>query len=204
MEMTITEALNELKVLANRISKEINGSVFIISHKTGNAPVGFSTVKAFEEKAESVYKSVTDLIERRNKIKAAIVRSNALTGVEVNGTAYTVAEAIERKTSIEFQRNLLQLMHRQYGSTMQLAEKQNHLLQGKLDNLIETTIGKEKSDPNAMAQITENFWKLNKVEVSDPLHLMEKIESYQNDIESFLNKIDVALTISNSTVNIEV
>jgi hypothetical protein len=204
MSITITEALNELKVLANRIAKETNSGTFIISHKINNAPVGFSTVKAFEEKAEAMSKSITDLIERRNKIKAAIVKSNALTEISVSGTTYTVAEAIERKNSIDFERGLLNVLTRQYQNTMQFVEKQNQVLQGKLDSLIETTLGKEKSNPDAMAQITENFWHINKVEVSNPLNLLDKIETFQNDIESFLSKVDVALTISNSTVSIEV
>ena len=48
-----------------------------------------------------------DLISRRNKIKSAIIMSNAKTVVEVAGKQMTVAEAIDKKSSIEYEKELL-------------------------------------------------------------------------------------------------
>ena len=42
-----------------------------------------------------------DLIKRRDAITKAIVASNAVTEVTINGETMTVASAIELKTSIE-------------------------------------------------------------------------------------------------------
>ena len=201
---SITALLDELKVLAARIVKLITSTQFTTSFKSNNAPAGFSSVAAFEDKANATYQSIMDLIERRNKIKAAIVKSNASTFIVVAGKTYTVAEAIERKNSIEFERNLLAVLSRQYEGIVQFITKNNQLLQGKLDTLIEVTLGKEKSDPNTMKQITDNFWIINEVKCSDPLHLINRMETLQEDIESFMSSVNVALTVSNSRIEIEI
>ena len=202
--ITITEALVELKLLANRITKETGSGNFITSYKIGNAPAGYSSVEAFEAKAKSSYQSILGLIERRNKIKAAIVASNATVSVTIATRTYTVAEAIERKNSIAYEQALLSTLARQCMNIGQTAERANQQAQQKLDQMLETSLGKEKSNPESIKPISDNFWSVNLTNISDPLSLLEKIESLRNSIDSFLAEVDTRLTISNSTTTVEV
>ena len=204
MQITITEALSELKLLKSRIEKGLNTAVFATTAKANTAPVGYSSVDTFNKKSKASYQSINELIEQRNKIKAYIVKSNALTNIVIADKTYTVAEAIERKGSIQFEKDLLRLMTNQLANANSIAERQNQVNQNKLDSLVETTLGKEKSDLNAIKPLSDNFWAVNKIDVIDPIGLQEEIEKLSNCIDEFLSAVDTKLTISNSVTTIEV
>ena len=89
-KITITRALVELKTVDKRIEKALEGAVFI-THKCA------SDENPKHKITENRLQQVTDLIERRKNLKAAIVKSNATTKVVIDSNEYTVAEAIERK-----------------------------------------------------------------------------------------------------------
>ena len=203
-QITITEALSKLKLIKARIEKETNNAVFVTSIKKGTIPNGFNDISLFEAKAKSQYQSIKDLIEQRNKIKAGIVASNAVTKVTINQIEYTVAEAIERKNSIAFEKSLLNKMNSLYSNSLAMTEKQNMLAQSKLDGLLETSLGKDKSDPAAIKPISDNFWASNQWINVDPLGLAKQIEDLGNSIQGFLSEIDIRLTIVNSTSSIEI
>ena len=54
------------------------------------------------------------MIKRRNQIKSAIIASNAVTMVEVAGVRMTVAEAIDKKSSIGYEKELLARLSEQF------------------------------------------------------------------------------------------
>ena len=97
MEMTIHRALLELKTLKKRIEKEISGAEFITCVKGRADKINGVPRKEVEAKYQSNYDTIVGLISNYEKIKTAVIRSNAgLQGeartVIVNGSAYTVAE----------------------------------------------------------------------------------------------------------------
>ena len=103
--MSIHQALSELKLLDSRIERAINSGRFIGTKKLVESKVSQTrtTVKDFNVSAKADLESVRALIERRSEIKSKIVASNAKTKVTIGGTKYTVAEAIERKSSISYE-----------------------------------------------------------------------------------------------------
>src|SRR5690625_647698 len=125
-EMTITKALSELKLLDKRINRKIEDAVFISFKKgeLGKLPNGLDE-KEFGKNVEADYNSIADLIKRRNKIKASIVKSNAETVVNISGKDYTVAEAIERKNSIEYEIALLKKLKHDYSEVFRYVHEEN-------------------------------------------------------------------------------
>jgi hypothetical protein len=106
-QMTVTRALAELKLLDSRINRTINGATFggiLVGNKVS---AGLTSVDDIEKRAKADFQSVKALINSRNEIKSAIVKSNSVVEVEIAGVKLTVAEAIERKTSIQYENNLL-------------------------------------------------------------------------------------------------
>ena len=101
-KISITEALNELKLYDSKILKAITNAKLVGAAKKFSDKVGVFKKEDFEDRAKASYQSVTDLIANRNALKSAIVKSNAITEVTVNGKTMTVAEAIERKNSIDY------------------------------------------------------------------------------------------------------
>ena len=204
MKHSITALLCELKLLSARIEKEVSSASFVVSVKGDKAPQGFKDSAAFNAKAKSSLDSIKAMIERRNKIKAAVVASNAITMVKVGASEYTVAEAIERKSSIGFEKSLLQRLVSQFKLATGQAELANRQEEGRLDNQLITILGKDKTDAAMVKTITDNFWKENKSAVLDPCDATTLGDKLSKEIEDFLNNIDIALSISNAKTEIEI
>jgi hypothetical protein len=205
MQITITEGLCKLKTLNNRIQKETNSAIFITTSVGGKLDPQFKSADDFSVKAKAAVQSLKDLIEQRNKIKAAIVSSNATTDVVIAGKTYKVAEAIERKSSVQFEKALLSTMIQQFNLAQRKVEQTNRQAQERLDKLLEQTFGKDaKVDPDNIKTMSDGFMSKNEAKFVDPLNIMEHIEKLNNDIEEFLSNVDVALSVSNSTTFIEI
>lgn len=203
--MTVTKGLSELKLLDKRITRRINETDFVIM-QIGNKRIdGYDTVDDFNQSTKSGYDSIKDLIERRNKIKSAIVASNAVTKVNINGKEYTVAEAIERKSSISYEESLLDKMKRKYSIILDHVEYTNNEVRDRLDNHLKTLFGNEnKVDEVTVASISESFNKENQAKMIDPINIKDKIEEIEVEIEDFLSEVDYTLSISNATTTIEI
>ena len=78
-KISITEALNELKLYDAKITKGIDNSTFVGATKKSSDTVGVVTRDEFNNRAKASYQSVVDLIANRNALKSAIVKSNATT-----------------------------------------------------------------------------------------------------------------------------
>ena len=100
MSMSVKQCLSELKSIQVQIDSGIKNSTFIDLKKNDITSVS--------------YQSIIDLLERRNRIKASIVQSNAFTMVTIAGKTYTVADALERMRNISYEKGLLSQMKYQW------------------------------------------------------------------------------------------
>jgi hypothetical protein len=94
--LTVTKALVELKLLDSRIHNGIAKLSSVEVIEGDRPPSGFKSVDEFNQAATSLLQSVQDLISRRQKIKNAIVKSNAVALVTIGRAEMTVAEAIDK------------------------------------------------------------------------------------------------------------
>jgi len=208
MEMSITRALSELKLLNSRIERKTGESVFLTANKKSAKKVNnVYTKEEFIENAKADYQSVLDLIERRKKIKSAIVASNSNTVITIAKKEMTVAEAIERKESIVFDKKLLEAMVRQFNSVVASANQSNQIVQNKLDELITVSFGKEakqKVSEDDIALISKPYLEQNEVEIINPLNLQDKVKALKEEIENFESEVDFILSESNTITKIEI
>ena len=137
-KMTITEALVELKLLDKRIANTDMQDWCIIQLKQDKKTMTGETVEEYEQETKARFQSVKDLITERANIKKAIVKSNADTVVEVGDLKMTVAEAIEYKTSIEYEKRLLQSLRRSKAEV----EEGKIAHEARLDREVSNVIGK--------------------------------------------------------------
>lgn len=205
MKMSVTRALAELKLLDKRIQTTMNQSM-LINYSVGDKPVnGFATTKNFEDKAKSTYQSTLDLIKRRNEIKSAIVLSNALTKVEVAGETYTVAEAIERKNSIQYEQLLLQKMKREFGAITSQVDQINNEVKQQLDRQLEVLYGREaKLKVDDSNELTKSYREKHEAKLVDPLKLRDEYEKLEKKLDEFLTEVDFVLSTSNTLTEIEI
>lgn len=207
MEVSITRSLNELKLLDKRINDAVTGARFISSAKRTSKKVDqVFTKEEFNKKAKASYDGILDLIKRRNLIKSLIVESNAKTKVAVGGKDMSVAEAIERKTTIAYDNLLLAQMKKQYKNAIATLNTKNEKVEQDLNTLIITLVGKEgkNSDNEAVTKMSETYKADNEWEVVDPLKLKEKIDQLQLDIDVFLSEVDLVLSESNAITKIKI
>lgn len=204
MEITITEALVELKLLDKKISKQLDEMKYVVVCQVNKAPSGYRSIEEFEKDANSKLQSVTDLITRRSRIKSSIIMSNSNTYVTIGNVKYTVAEAIEKKHSIQHNVNLLNKLTSDFTTASTLAHRANELAQSKLDANVSTLLGKEgKVDTNAVETFTKQFWSINESKVVG-VEVVKIIEDLKNEIDAFTSEVDTKLTISNSVTKIAI
>lgn len=206
-KISITEALNELKLYDSKISKAINSAKLAGAAKKSSDKVGVVTKEEFVDRAKASYQSVNDLISNRNTLKSAIVKSNAITDVTINDKTMTVAEAIERKNSIFYDESLLSEMKKQYASATDLVNKENKKVDNKVDELLATLIGKESNkevSKETQEAIEVPYRQKNEFEFVDPIGLYDKIVELEAEIDGFTSCVDTTLSIANSTTFIEI
>jgi len=204
-KLSIHRALTELKMLNHRIEAATNEVSAVLANRKSNSKINGVEIQEYEKQMQASYDKVVSLVDYRNRIKALVVESNAKTKVIVGKEAMTVAEAIERKQSIQYEKELLEVMQQQYRSAINTVAKENDALPAKLETYLVNILGnKDKQSPEEVKLHTETFMKRNEYELIDPMNVKKKIETLSNRIEEFESEVDAVLSESNATTFIEV
>lgn len=204
-KMLVTQGLNELKTLDARIMRTINNANFVASAKTSEKKVKPNVTKEeFTKDAKASMDSIYDLINRREKIKSAIVESNASTMIEVCGEKYSVAKVIDMKNSIMYKKCLLVKMKEQLAKAESNVAKNNSNMETRINELINTIYGKEnKTKSENFDSIVIPYREREEYSLVDPVNIKNVIEELEKFIEEFESTVDSKLQISNCITTIE-
>ena len=202
--MTITEGLVELKLLGSRIEKELKDTQFVGT--LPNDKKGTEVEINFVEKAKASYQSITDLIKRRDAIKRAIVKANAVTTLAIGGVTMTIAEAIEKKESIAYSRRLLAKIKEDYAIARHAYDRSTENAKARLDQLLSTMLSKGDSAnmADAVKAVTDSFMEKNGVTLCDPIKAEDEIARLEKQIDEFMANVDTALSIVNAKTEIDI
>lgn len=206
--MTIHRGLAELKLIDSKIEKAI-----LLIEPTGvmqvNKPVnGFYKKEDFEADAKSKFQSVIDLIERKNKIKSAIVAINGITPVKIAGVEMTIADAINFKSVIVFKKNLIQTLQKKHTTVKAKYITENEKINNVALENAKIMIGKQgdnqvKPTDEDVKNIVDPFVKRNEFHLVDPLKVEELTEKLQNEVSNFEVEVDAVLSEINAVTFIE-
>lgn len=210
-KMTIHKALAELKVIDDRINKAISEGVYVIANKHSNEKIQGMTIEQFKEKMKASHQKVTDLINRRNALKRAVVLSNATTKIKVGNDEYTVAEAIEMKNhGIEFKTNYMRMIASQNLSAQaDIDRNSGEAIEKRAEQYVLSVIqaqpkdAKMAIDSDAMQAFRKDYIKNNTYDLIDPLKVNDIIEKMADEINEFNTEVDAALSVSNALTVIE-
>jgi hypothetical protein len=197
VKMSVHRGLSELKLYSNKIDTSLRNA-FVMANKQSNKTIGGRSVEDVTNAIKGQFDSTVALIENRKRIKDAVVKSNAETSVTVGGKNMTVAEAIERKASIEFEKKFLQSLQSQFVQQNNIVEQQNDQLQTKLESFLQATLG-EKRDVETVKALTKTFEDSNKYTLIDPCHIQNYVEDLVKKIDEFTSQVDYVLSESNAT-----
>lgn len=207
-KMTVHKALAELKLLDSRIEKAIAEGIYCVANKHSNEKINGISIDEYKSLMQSRYDKATDLINRRKAIKKAVVLSNAVTKVEVAGTEYTVAEAIEMKNhGVDFDKILMSAMQKHYNmAQMQIKQENGKDLEDRADQYVTAIYGQKEGKTNTadIDKVKADFLTANQYELVDPLRILDKIEGLEKKINDFMADVDSALSVSNALTEITI
>jgi len=199
---SITRALAELKLLDKRITKHIEEAYFVraVSKKDRTFDE-----KEFERSSQSQLQSIFDLIQRRNKIKRAIILSNSVTSVTINSERMTVAEAIDLKQSLPMRKALLVKIKQCREQAKTMVDTSNSRMESDLQNLLVASFGKSaQTNSNDVENISKPFREANQSRLLDPINCSSVISKLEKDIEEYEREADFTLSESNALTMITV
>lgn len=204
-KITIHRALTELKTLDSRIAQATRDVVLVTPHRTQNDKINNVPVEHYQKQMQGSYDKAISLIAYRNRVKDAIVQSNAVTEVVVAGETMTVAKAIERKESIKYEESLYATLYRQFREANAVVNRADEEMPKKLETYLVNILGnREKASAEDIKLHTEAFTKMNKVELIDPMGAEKILQALNENIIAFKADVDATLSESNATTFIEI
>lgn len=216
-KMLVTQALDERDLLVKKIGDKIKKASFIDTAKRNEEKVVSAklTRAEYDSRVKADYQQITDLIDRYQKIDAAIVASNAATYIETSYGRFTVAGAIALRSrmnsmssygdSAAFENTLMRKMEAEYQTCVQTADEENSDLQETAEQMRLSILGKESKVKNdCPLDVVDTYVKENTTELVDPIDIQKKIEALKTKRDTLLTKLNTQIKVANATTTIEV
>lgn len=204
--VTIHRALSELKIIDDRITRQLTELIPVGTKQKDKRVNGYYEEVEFIESAKAGLQSVQDLIVRKNVLKNAIVNSNAVTQVKVGDVEMSVADAINFKSLIEYKKNLADTIDSGLRSARATLEKNNAKVEEVVQTLLEAALGKDnvKTGTTDVDSIRDPFMEKNEWSIVDPLDAEKLVSKLRDEIDGFSSDVDAVLSESNAITLIEV
>ncbi|MBQ8626465.1 MAG: hypothetical protein IJ419_09935 [Agathobacter sp.] len=217
VKMLVTQALDERDLLAKKINDKIQSAVLADVVKNNEDTVYNRRLsrEEFRREAESAYQQILDLIERYNRLEAAIVESNANTYIETSYGRFSVAGAITLRNRMrgdakfcgyaDFESTLLIKLKKNYHDCIDIMERKNKSLAETAEEMRLSILGREqKNKDDKPLAVVETYIKENTMELADPLDIVKKMEQLQERKDKLLNELETQIKVSNATTFISV
>lgn len=217
MKMLVTQALDERDLLVKKIADKIAKASFVDTIKPNEDKVYGKRIDKEEyiKEAESAYQQIMDLIERFQKIDAAIVASNAKTQVTTSYGVLSVAGAIALRGRLrgvgtygedaEFEGKLQRKLANEYSERVQFCDRKNCQLETTAEEMRLSILGKDsKTKDEKPLGVVEAYVKENTTQLVDPLDAKKKIEALEEKRCNLLTELDTQIKVANATTFIEV
>ena len=216
-KMLVTQALDERDLLVKKINDKIEKANFVDTIKPNEEKVLDARVsrEEFAKEAEGAYQQIQDLIDRFQKIDAAIVASNANTKINTSYGEFTVAGAISLRSRLrgigsydgdaDFEAALQLKMEKDFQKRLSAAELKNKQLQSTAESMRLSILGKDtKVKDEKPLEVVEAYVKENTTELVDPLDVQKKTAMLKEKRDTLLTELDTQIKVSNATTFIEV
>lgn len=215
-KMLVTQALDERDLLVKKISDKIAKASFVDTIKPNEDKVFAKRIskEEYAKEAEAAYQQIVDLIERFQKIDAAVVASNAKTKITTSYGTFTVAGAISLRSRLrglgayeggaDFEGNLQSKMRVEYNERVRFCDTKNSQLQTTAENMRLSILGKDsKTKDEKPLGVVDAYVKENTTELVDPLDIKKKVEALEEKRNTLLTELDTQIKVSNATTFIE-
>lgn len=207
--MSVHAALCEKKTLDKRIAKAIYtlGKTCIGLKEAAATQVNGIEKAEFKLNATAYDQQAHDMIKRQCAITAAINQYNASGTIEIDGSTYTIAEALWlMQYGMKTKKALLKAYEDAYNAATAEANRKNgEDLRRAAERAADVALGgKDKTNGDEYLKMVENYISRHQLEVVDPLGLWEKIQALENDIHTFESEVDAKIQTSNALTMITI
>lgn len=215
-KMLVTQALDERDLLVKKINDKIEKANFVDTIKPNEEKVLDARVsrEEFAKDVESAYQQILDLIDRFQRIDAAIVASNANTKITTSYGEFTVAGAISLRSRLrgagsydgeaDFEAALQFKMEKDFQKRLSVAEFKNKELQSTAESMRLSILGKDtKVKDEKPLEVVEAYVKENTTELVDPIDVQKKTAMLKEKRDTLLAELDTQIKVSNATTFIE-
>ena len=217
VKMLVTQALDERDLLAKKINDKIQSAVLADVVKNNEDTVYNRRLsrEEFRKEAESAYQQIVDLIDRYNRLEAAIVESNANTYIETTYGRFSVAGAITLRNRMrgdmkfgglsDFETALLIKLKKNYYDCVETMERKNKSLAETAEEMRLSILGREqKTKEDKPLAVVETYIKENTMELADPLDIVKRMEQLQERKDTLLSELETQIKVSNATTFITI
>ena len=212
VRILVTQALDERDLLAKKINDKIQAAVLadVVKRNEENVYNRRIPREEFRKEAESAYQQIVDLIERYNRLEAAIVESNANTYIETSYGRFSVAGAITLRNRMrgdmkyggiaDFETTLLLKLKKSYYDCVDTIERKNKSLAETAEEMRLSILGREsKVKEEKPLEVVESYIRENTMELADPLDIVKKMEALTERKDKLLNELETQIKVSNAT-----
>lgn len=204
MQMSLTRLLNEIKLTDSKIVNGVSNQ-FIVPIVGSKLPQGFQTKAELEANLKGNYQSVKDLLAYRNKLKSILVSTNAVTKVTVAGEDMTIAQAIERKRTIDLDKRLLNSLSQQFSRTSTEIVNHNTKVEQNIDAQLQNLFGKDRKVTQEETEaVSGPYRKQHEATAVDPLNVRNELKVLGDFIQQFESEVDFVLSEANARTFIEI
>lgn len=216
-KMLVTQALDERDLLVKKIADKILKASFVDTVKPNEEKVYEKRISRAEyaKEAEASYQQIVDLIERFQKLDAAIVDSNAKTKINTSYGTFTLAGAISLRSRLkgqgayngdaDFESKLQRKMANEYAERVRFCDVKNSQLQNIAEEMRLSILGRDvKAKDDKPLDVVEAYVKENTTELVDPLDIKKKLEALEEKRNTLITELDTQIKVSNATTFIEV
>lgn len=206
--MNVQEALGKSKLLEKKYEKALNERDFVTAAKSKDTKILGVPIEEWKSEQKARYDSLTDILNEINAIRCALNQSNAQTKVKIGDKEYTVAEAIYMKQKgVAYKKMLLKKLRENFDRINLFVTSKNEKTMQDAQNFVIQMYGGEKTsaanntDP---AQQIDIYYTNMKLDMIDPISILDKIKKLEKEIDDFETEVDNVLSVSNATTLIEV
>ena len=217
VKILVTQALDERDLLAKKINDKIQAAVLadVVKRNEENVYNRRISREEFRKEAESAYQQIVDLIDRYNRLEAAIVESNANTYIETSYGRFSVAGAITLRNRMrgdmkyggfaDFETTLLIKLKKSYYDCIDTMERKNKSLSETAEEMRLSILGREsKTKDDKPLEVVETYIRENTMELADPLDIVKKMEALTERKDKLLNELETQIKVSNATTFITI
>ena len=207
-KILLTLALRKRQTLRKRIDTVLENLTLVGAVVGNDARPHDRSYKTKEEYAAEMRAgndSFLALQAEYYELVSEINKANNTHTIVVNGKEVTLATAIEMRNTINWSRDYVAKLGKQYSVMTSRVDKSNEALDGEIQNVLVRTKS-ESMTVEDIAQLElqtrERLEKANKAFLFDPLGATKLYEVHSANFSELVDELDTKLNIANATITI--